>query len=46
MPNTTLQTILILRNGTASEWATTSRVLMKGEMAVEFQTDSGGNISG
>lgn len=46
MPNTTLNTILILRNGTASEWASTSRILMKGEMAVEFQTDSGGNISG
>ena len=46
MPNTTLSTILILRNGTASEWASTSRILMKGEMAVEFQTDSGGNISG
>lgn len=46
MPNTTLNTILILRNGTASEWASTSRILMKGEMAVEFQTDSGGNITG
>lgn len=46
MPNTTLNTILILRNGTASEWASTSRILMKGEMAVEFQTDSSGNISG
>ena len=46
MPNTTLNTILILRNGTVAEWASTSRILMKGEMAVEFQTDSGGNISG
>ena len=46
MPNTALNTILILRNGTASEWASTSRILMKGEMAVEFQTDSGGNITG
>lgn len=46
MANTTLNTILILRNGLAQEWANTSVILMKGEMAVEFQTDSGGNISG
>jgi len=38
MANTTLNTILILRNGTAAEWANTSVILMKGEMAVEFQT--------
>ena len=46
MANITLNTILILRNGLAQEWANTSVTLMKGEMAVEFQTDSGGNISG
>lgn len=46
MANTILNTILILRNGLAQEWANTSVTLMKGEMAVEFQTDSGGNISG
>lgn len=46
MANTTLNTILILRNGTAAEWANTSVVLMKGEMAVEFQTSSNGDISG
>lgn len=46
MANTTLNTILILRNGTAAEWANTSVILMKGEMAVEFQTSQNGEISG
>lgn len=46
MANTTLNTILILRNGTAAEWSNTSVILMKGEMAVEFQTSSNGEISG
>lgn len=46
MANTTLNTILILRNGTAAEWSNTSVILMKGEMAVEFQTSQNGEISG
>lgn len=46
MANTTLNTILILRNGTVTEWANTSVILMKGEMAVEFQVNGSGDISG
>ena len=46
MANTILNTILILRNGTAAEWSNTSVILMKGEMAVEFQTSQNGEISG
>ena len=46
MPNTTLNTVIVLRNGTTTQWASTSVTLLKGEMAVEFQLDGQNNIAG
>lgn len=45
MANTTLNTVIVLRNDTQPNWANTSVKLLKGEMAVEFQVTNGA-ISG
>ena len=45
MANTTLNTIIILRNDTKINWDQTAIKLLKGEMAVEFQVVEG-QISG
>ena len=45
MANTTLNTIIILRNDTKVNWDQSTLKLLKGEMAVEFQVAEG-QISG
>lgn len=39
MANNTLKTRILICNDTTANWATSAKVLLKGEMAIEFATD-------
>ena len=40
MANNTLTTRILLCSGTTTEWASSSKVILKGEVALEFTTDT------
>lgn len=40
MANNTLTTRILLCSGSTTEWASSSKVILKGEVALEFTTDT------